>query len=121
MKSAANFVKPSATARAATSARSAATSAKPVANIVRTGAIIAPGTGSSTVCRVTTRRADMVIVRSAPAIGSFYGQRYWIADPYRYRLPRLNGPQRWVRYGNDVLLIDIRSGRVLSVYDGFFW
>jgi len=52
---------------------------------------------------------------------AFYNQRYWIADPYRYRLPVVRGPQRWVRYGNDVLLIDTRNGRVLRVYDRFFW
>ncbi|ODU20639.1 MAG: hypothetical protein ABS87_09865 [Sphingomonas sp. SCN 67-18] len=52
---------------------------------------------------------------------AFYGQRYWIADPYRYRLPRVSGNERWVRYGNDVLLVNIRSGRVLRIYNGFFW
>lgn len=52
---------------------------------------------------------------------AFYGQRYWIADPYRYRLPRVNANQRWVRYGNDVLLVNIRNGRIMRVYNGFFW
>lgn len=52
---------------------------------------------------------------------AFYGQRYWIADPYRYRLPAAMGPQRWVRYGNDVLLINTRNGRILQVIDGFFY
>ncbi|MFD1610582.1 RcnB family protein [Sphingomonas tabacisoli] len=52
---------------------------------------------------------------------AFYGQRYWIADPYRYRLPAAVGPQRWVRYGNDVLLINVRNGRVLQVINGFFY
>jgi Ni/Co efflux regulator RcnB len=51
----------------------------------------------------------------------FYGQRYLIADPYRYRLPRAYGPQRWVRYGNDVLLVNTRNGRVLDVIPGFFY
>ena len=52
---------------------------------------------------------------------AFYGQRYWIADPYRYRLPRVMGAQRWVRYGNDVILINTRNGRVLQVINGFFY
>lgn len=52
---------------------------------------------------------------------AFYGQRYWIADPVRYRLPAAVGPQRWVRYGNDVLLINVRNGRVLQVINGFFY
>ena len=51
----------------------------------------------------------------------FWGQRYWV-DPYDYYLPEPRyGFQRWIRYGNDVLLIDTRTGRVLVVYDNFFW
>jgi Ni/Co efflux regulator RcnB len=56
--------------------------------------------------------------RLAPA---YYGTRYVIADPYRYRLPRVTGHQRWVRYGNDVVLVDTRNGRVMTVYQKFFW
>jgi Ni/Co efflux regulator RcnB len=44
-----------------------------------------------------------------------------IADPYRYRLPRATGPNRWVRYGNDVLLVNGRTGRVVTVYNSFFY
>ena len=57
--------------------------------------------------------------RFAPA---YYGRNYWINDYARYRLPRPGyGYQRWVRYGNDVVLIDIRSGRVARVYNRFFY
>src|SRR5690606_18995338 len=56
--------------------------------------------------------------RLAPA---YYGSRYIIADPYRYRLSRVTGVQRWVRYGNDVVLVDTRTGRVIRVYQSFFW
>ena len=52
---------------------------------------------------------------------AFYGRSYWIADPYRYRLPPANGVQRWVRYGNDVVLINTRNGRVQRVIPNFFW
>lgn len=52
---------------------------------------------------------------------AFYGQRYWISDPYRYRLPHPAANQRWIRYGNDVLLINARNGRVIQVIDGFFY
>jgi Ni/Co efflux regulator RcnB len=52
---------------------------------------------------------------------AFYGQRYVIADPHRYRLPRATGPNRWIRYGNDVLLVNGRTGRVVTVYDRFFY
>lgn len=51
----------------------------------------------------------------------FYGSRYWINDPYYYRLPLAYGPYRWVRYYDDVLLIDIRNGRVVDVIVNFFW
>jgi hypothetical protein len=50
----------------------------------------------------------------------FYDRRYWV-DPYRYHLRPVLGWQRWVRYGNDVLLVDVRSGRVLEVNNRFFF
>lgn len=56
--------------------------------------------------------------RFAPA---YYGSRYVIADPYRYRLPRPAGWHRWVRYGNDVVLVNVRTGRVIEVHRSFFW
>lgn len=56
------------------------------------------------------------------SIGSgFYGSRYWINDPWQYRLPAAYGPYRWVRYYDDVLLVDLRSGRVVDVIYDFFW
>ena len=51
----------------------------------------------------------------------FYGQNYWINDPYQYRLPEVYGPYRWVRYYDDVLLVDIYSGEVVDVIHNFFW
>ncbi|KRB82519.1 hypothetical protein ASE00_10710 [Sphingomonas sp. Root710] len=51
----------------------------------------------------------------------YYSARYVISDPYRYRLPRPTGYNRWVRYGNDAVLVNIRTGRVLEVHNGFFW
>lgn len=52
---------------------------------------------------------------------AYYRSRYVIADPWRYRLPRVSGAQRWIRYGNDVVLVNVRTGRVLDVHRGFFW
>lgn len=52
---------------------------------------------------------------------SYYRSRYIIADPYRYRLPVATGNRRWVRYGNDVVLVNIRNGNVIQVYSNFFW
>ena len=51
----------------------------------------------------------------------FYGNRYWISDPWRYRLPEVYGPYRWVRYYDDVLLVDVYSGEVVDVIYDFFW
>lgn len=51
---------------------------------------------------------------------AFYERRYWV-DPYRYHLRPARSWQRWVRYGNDVLLVDVRSGRVLEVNRRFFY
>jgi len=51
----------------------------------------------------------------------FFGSRYWISDPWQYRLPEVYGPYRWVRYYDDVLLVDIYSGEVVDVIYDFFW
>ena len=51
----------------------------------------------------------------------FYASRYWINDPWRYRLPDVYGPYRWVRYYDDALLVDIYSGEVVDVIQNFFW
>ncbi|MCC2977533.1 RcnB family protein [Sphingomonas sp. PL-96] len=52
---------------------------------------------------------------------SYYGTRYVIADPWRYRLPPVRPGQRWVRHYDDVLLVDQRRGRVVDVIRGFYW
>jgi hypothetical protein len=51
----------------------------------------------------------------------FYGSNYWINEPSYYRLPQAYGPYRWVRYYDDVLLIDVRNGYVVDVVHDFFW
>lgn len=51
----------------------------------------------------------------------FYANRYWINDPWRFRLPQAYGPYRWVRYYDDALLVDVYSGRVVDVIHEFFW
>lgn len=51
----------------------------------------------------------------------FYSDRYWIDDPYQYRLPEAYGPYRWVRYYDDALLVDIYTGEVVDVIHDFFW
>ena len=56
------------------------------------------------------------------SLGSaFYGSRYWINNPSYYRLPAAYPGTRWVRYYDDVLLLDIYSGEVIDVIHDFFW
>ena len=52
---------------------------------------------------------------------SYYGSRYWLRDPWYYRLPPAYGPYRWVRYHNDALLVNIYTGNVIDVVYNFFW
>lgn len=51
----------------------------------------------------------------------YYSPRYYISDPHRYRLSTPGRDLRWVRHYNDVLLVNIRTGRVVQVNRGFFW
>lgn len=50
-----------------------------------------------------------------------WGQNYWIADPFDYRLPEAYGPYRWVRYYGDALLVDLRTGLVIDTVYDIFW
>ena len=52
---------------------------------------------------------------------SYYSSRYWLSDPWAYRLPPAYGPYRWVRYYDDALLVNIYNGRVVDVIHSFFW
>ena len=51
----------------------------------------------------------------------FYSQRYWLNDPYQYRLPYAPPGTQWIRYYNDVLLVDTWTGEVVDVIYNFFW
>ena len=50
-----------------------------------------------------------------------FGRNYWISDPYQYRLPPAPPGYQWVRYYNDVILVDTWNGRVVDVIYDFFW
>ena len=52
---------------------------------------------------------------------SYYGRNYWLNDWNRYRLARPGYNQQYIRYGNDVVLVDIRNGRAISVFNSFFY
>lgn len=61
--------------------------------------------------------------RPGVRIASTYwnSSRYWIADPWRYRLPPAANGQRWVRHYDDVILVDTRRGVVIRTIPGFYW
>jgi len=46
---------------------------------------------------------------------SFYGSRY------HYSGYRPQGYARWIRYGDDLLLVNTRNGRVIQVRHNYFW
>ncbi len=52
---------------------------------------------------------------------SYYSSRYWINDPWQYRLPYAPPGYVWVRYWDDALLVDTWSGEVVDVIPNFFW
>jgi Ni/Co efflux regulator RcnB len=51
----------------------------------------------------------------------YYGSRYFVSNTAYYRLPAPGHNNRYVRHYNDLLLVNIRSGRVIDVYRGYFW
>jgi hypothetical protein len=85
------------------------------------------------------RRANTIIFRPGPyyapyrshrysrlSIGFFldslfFQPRFFINDPWVYRLPAVYGPYQWVRYYDDVLLVDVYTGEVVDVIYDFFW
>jgi Nickel/cobalt transporter regulator len=52
---------------------------------------------------------------------AYYGNQYWINDPWMYRLPYAPPGYVWIRYWNDAMLVDTYSGTVMDVIPGFFW
>jgi len=52
---------------------------------------------------------------------SYYSSRYWINDPWQYRLPYAPPGTQWVRYYDDAVLVDTWSGQVVDVIYNFFW
>jgi hypothetical protein len=52
---------------------------------------------------------------------SYYGNSFWINDPWQYRLPYAPPGTRWVRYYDDAVLVDMWSGEVEDVIYNFFW
>jgi Ni/Co efflux regulator RcnB len=51
---------------------------------------------------------------------AFYGANYSVGHPDGYELHRAKRNQRWVRYGDDLVLVNMRSGTVVEVVSGRF-
>jgi Ni/Co efflux regulator RcnB len=50
----------------------------------------------------------------------FYSNRYYISDYARRGLRQPGRNQQWIRYGDDLLLVNVRNGRVLqTIYNRF--
>ena len=64
-----------------------------------------------------TYRPVIVGYRFAP---TYYDRRYWI-DPARYHLAPAGRYEQWIRYGNDAVLINVRTGRTIRVYNRLFY
>lgn len=52
---------------------------------------------------------------------SYYSSRYWLNDPWQYRLPYAPPGYRWIRYWDDAVLVDTWTGEVVDVIYNFFW
>ena len=52
---------------------------------------------------------------------SYYSSRYWINDPYDYRLPYAPPGYRWIRDYDDAILVDTFTGEAVDVIHNFFW
>ena len=52
---------------------------------------------------------------------SYYSSRFWLNDPWQYRLPYAPPGYRWIRYYDDAILVDTWDGRVVDVIYNFFW
>ncbi|HEY7004882.1 MAG TPA: RcnB family protein [Sphingomicrobium sp.] len=51
----------------------------------------------------------------------FYSSRYYINDYGYYGLRAPRPWERWIRYGDDLLLVDLRSGMVVNVIHYGYW
>jgi Ni/Co efflux regulator RcnB len=51
----------------------------------------------------------------------YYSSRYWITDPWEYRLPYAPPGYRWIRYYDDAILVDTFTGEAVDVIHNFFW
>lgn len=51
----------------------------------------------------------------------FYGKRYRITNYSRYKLRPVAANRQWIRYGDDLVLVNTRTGRVIQVLRNRYW
>ena len=51
----------------------------------------------------------------------YYGPQYYVSDYRHYGLRAPGRHLRWIRYGSDLLLVDVRRGIVVQVIPGGFY
>lgn len=52
---------------------------------------------------------------------AFYGSRYFVGNYGTYGVGAPGRFRQWIRYGDDLLLVNVRTGRVLRVIPNAFW
>jgi Ni/Co efflux regulator RcnB len=52
---------------------------------------------------------------------AFYAPRYYVSDWGAYHVRAPGRWERWIQYGNDLLLVNVRTGRVLLVVHNRYW
>ena len=52
---------------------------------------------------------------------AFFGSRYYVTNYGTYHVRAPGRYQRWIRYGDDLVLVNVRTGRVLQVVRNRFW
>jgi Ni/Co efflux regulator RcnB len=52
---------------------------------------------------------------------AFWTPNYFISSWSPYGLPAPPWGYEWVRYGDDVVLVDVRTGAILQVRYNVFW
>jgi Ni/Co efflux regulator RcnB len=52
---------------------------------------------------------------------AFYGSRYYINNYGAFGVGAPGRYRQWIRYGDDLLLVNIRTGRVIRIIPNAFW
>jgi Ni/Co efflux regulator RcnB len=52
---------------------------------------------------------------------TFYGSRYFINNYGAYGVGAPGRNRQWIRYGDDLLLVNVRTGRVIRIIPNALW